>query len=236
MMESDMTQMDTPVVSPEPKKRSTGPLILFLMAAFFMPICMLIYHYVLWYMEQIAIASGSVAALAWSGSAGLAVQAVILTGSVLALWRLTTDTRFKPVYKGWFIAALVAFPALLLRFLGPNNDQLGSILQILICGIAALIAARMQPAKVDWRSGNIALALLLAAFGVGPFIVLGAFGSPTDAILDLLAGVSFGWLAALLMQATTGNRFLDAFGIGQSLPRCLRDWSIARAAWLRAWL
>jgi hypothetical protein len=33
----------------------------------------------------------------------------------------------------------------------------------------------------------------------------------------LLAGLSFGWLAALLMEATTGNRFLDALGIGALL-------------------
>ncbi len=52
---------------------------------------------------------------------------------------------------------------------------------------------------------------------VGPFAVLGAFGSPTDAILSLLAGLSFGWLAALLMESTTENRFLDAFGIAAVL-------------------
>ena len=61
------------------------------------------------------------------------------------------------------------------------------------------------------------LAFLLAAFGVAPFVVFGAFGSPTDVILSLLAGLSFGLLAALLMEATTGNRFLDAFGIGAVL-------------------
>ena len=58
---------------------------------------------------------------------------------------------------------------------------------------------------------------MLAAFGVGPFAIFGAFGALTDAILSLLAGVAFGWLAALLMESTTGNHFLDAFGIGAVL-------------------
>src|SRR5262249_1051150 len=36
-------------------------------------------------------------------------------------------------------------------------------------------------------------------------------------ILSLFAGLSFGWLAVLLMSATTENHFLDAFGIGAVL-------------------
>ncbi|MCK7481623.1 MAG: hypothetical protein M0C28_33940 [Candidatus Moduliflexus flocculans] len=71
--------------------------------------------------------------------------------------------------------------------------------------------------RIDWKAGNVSIALLLAAFGVAPFAVFGAFGSPTDALLGLLAGLSLGLLAAVLMESTTGNRFLDAFGIGAAL-------------------
>jgi subtilisin family serine protease len=213
-MENDMIETVTPTVSPEPRNRSAGALILFLLFALLMPVCLLVYHLVLWTTEQTAIASGSEAQLAWAGLIGLAVQGIILAGIIAILWRFTTDIRFKPVYAGWFRAALMAFPGLLLRLLGPNNDQLGSILQILLCVIAAIMVTRIWGTKIDWRSNNISLAFLLAAFGVGPFAVLGAFGSPTDAILGLLAGLSFGWLAALLMESTTENRFLDAFGIG----------------------
>jgi len=209
-----MTEMEPPIVSPEPRNRSTGAFVLFLLLALPMPICLFIYHFVLWQFEQTAIASGSLAGLAWAGAIGLALQGLVMTGLAVALWRLTTDLRFKPVYAGWFVAALMAFPALLLRLLGPNSDQLGSILQILICVVAAVIVARVRAIKIDWRSSHISFAFLLAAFGIGPFAVLGAFGSPTDAFLSLLAGLSFGWLAALLMESSTENRFLDAFGIG----------------------
>ena len=212
-----MIETAAPSVSPEPRNRSARALVLFLVLALLMPICLLVYHYVVWYMEQTAIASGSLGFLEWSGLIGLAVQGIIMTGITLALWRLTIDIRFKPVYAGWLSACLMAFPGLVLRLLGPNNDQLGSILQILICGIAAVITARVWGIKLGGRSNNISLAFLLAAFGVGPFAILGAFGSPTDAILSLLAGLSFGWLAALLMESTTENRFLDAFGIAAVL-------------------
>ena len=212
-----MIETAAPTVPSEPRNRSTRALVLFLLMALLMPVCLLAYHLILWSAEQTAIASGSQAQLEWAGLVGLAVQGVVLTGITVLLWRLTTDIRFKPVYAGWLGAALLAFPGLVLRLLGPNNDQLGSILQIVICVLAAFIAARVRGARLDRRSGNISLAFLLAAFGVGPFAVLGAFGAPTDALLSLLAGLSLGWLAALLMESTTENRFLDAFGIGTLL-------------------
>jgi subtilisin family serine protease len=212
-----MTEMENVVSTPEPKNRTTGALVLFVLMALPMPLCLLIYHFVLWSTEQSAIASGSLANLAWAGLIGLAVQAVVLTGVIAALWRFTRDDRFKPVYAGWLGASLVAFPALLLWLLGPNNDQIGSIFQILICMIASVIVARIRNVKVDWKANNKSFAFFLAAFGVAPFAIFGALGSPTDSLLNLLAGLSFGWLAALLMESRTENRFLDAFGIGALL-------------------
>src|SRR5512144_1441269 len=127
MMEENMMETNTPVPSTEPRHRSTGALILFLLLALLMPIGLFIYHLVLWSTEQTAIASASEAQLAWAGLVGLAVQGVLLSSIFALLWRFTSDLRFKPVYAGWLIAALMAFPGLLLRLLGPNNDQLGSV-------------------------------------------------------------------------------------------------------------
>ena len=200
-----------------PKNRSTGALILFLVFAIPMPICMFVYHFILWSTEQAAITSGSLANLAWAGPIGLAMQAFVMTGIIAALWYFTKDDHFKPVYAGWLGAALMAFPALALRFFGPNNDQLGSIYQIVICVVAFFVVLRVRKIQIDWKANNISIALFLAAFGVAPFAVLGAFGSPTDTLLGLLAGLSLGLLAAVLMESTTGNKFLDAFGIGAVL-------------------
>src|SRR5687767_4344209 len=212
-----MTEIENEVSTPQLKNRTTGALVLFVLMALPMPLCLLIYHFILWTTEQSAIASGSLSNLAWAGLIGLAVQAVVLMGISAALWRFTQDERFKPVYAGWLGAALMAFPALLLRLLGPNNDQLGSILQILICVIAAVIVSKVRNVKIDWRSNDKSFAFFLSAFGVAPFAILGALGSPTDTLLNLLAGLSIGWLAALLMESTTENKFLDAFGIGAVL-------------------
>ena len=212
-----MIQTDVPVASPEPGQRSEGAAVLFLLMALLVPAGLLIYHLILWSTEQVAIASGSQAQLERAGLIGLAVQGVILTGVIAVLWRFSKDLRFKPVYAGWLVASLLAFAGLLLRLLGPNNDQLGSLLQILICVVSAIAVTRIRGRVSDRRPGNIALAFLFAAFGVVPFAVWGAFGSLTDAILSLLAGLSFGWLAALLMESTTENLLLDALGIGALL-------------------
>lgn len=216
-MDVDLTEIERVVSNPESKNRSTGALILFLLLALPMPFCLLVYHFALWFAEQTAIASGSLAILSWAGLIGLAGQAFVMSSIIAALWYFTKDERFKPVYGGWLGAALIAFPALLLRLLGPNNDQLGSILQILICVVASVVFGRVRHLSMDWRLDNKSFAFFLAAFGVAPFVIFGALGSPTDALLDLLAGLSLGWLAALLMEVTTENRFLDALGIGAML-------------------
>lgn len=214
-MQNDLNQPVQP--KEESKNRSVGALILFLVFALPAPLCMFLYHLVLWSMEQTAIASGSLAYFKWAGAVGLAVQAFVMTGVIAALWYFTRDERFKPVYAGWLGAALMAFPALALRFIGPNNDQVGALYQIVISVTAFFIVSKVRKVTIDWKAGSVSFALLLAAFGVAPFAVFGAFGSPSDALLNLLAGLSLGLLAAVLMEATTGNRFLDACGIGATL-------------------
>ena len=217
MMDMQPTPAEPVTPSSEPKNRSTAALLFFLLFALPMPLCLLAYHYGLWYAEQIAIASASLSNLAWAGLIGLGVQAILMSGGIALLRHFTRDARFNPIYAGWLGAALMAFPALLLRLLGPNNDQLGSIFQIVLCLVATVVFAFLRKIKMDWRLGNLSLGFMLAAFGVAPFAVLGAFGSLTDAALSLLAALSFGLLAATLIESTTGNLLLDAFGIGALL-------------------
>lgn len=196
----------------QPQNRSIGALLVFLLFALPAPLCLFLYHFMLWSMEQAAIASGSLAYFQWAGLAGLALQAVTAAAFSAALWYFAKDERFKPVYAGWLGAALMAFPALGLRLLGPNNDQVGALYQIFLCVVAFVVVSKVRKVRLEWNAASLSAALLLAAFGVGPFAVWGAFGSPADALLGLLAGMSLGALAAVLMEAATGNRFLDAFG------------------------
>lgn len=201
----------------QPQNRSTGALWVFVLFIFPMPLCLSIYHFVVWTTEQSAIISLSAKQMEWAGLIGLAVQAVVMSAFTAALWYFTKDERFKPVYAGLLVAALMAFPALLLRMLGPNNDQLGSIIQFILALIAALIVIWIRKNEIIWNAKSLPFGLIVAGVGVIPFAVYGSFGSAGDASLSLLASLSFGLLAAVLMNATTENRFLDGVGIGAVL-------------------
>ena len=201
----------------EPQNRSMGALAVFLIFVLPMPFCLLVYHFILWSTEQSAIASLSLKNLESAGLIGLAVQAVLVTVFLVGLQKFTTEDRFKPIYAGLIAASAMAFPGLLLKFIGPNNDQFGSMVQALICIVGADVVMRTQKRKLDWDRGSMPFGLVIAAIGFAPFAIYGAFGSFGDAFLSLLASLAFGVLAATLMESSTGNFFLDGIGIGAVL-------------------
>ncbi|MCQ3938917.1 MAG: peptidase S8 [Chloroflexi bacterium] len=200
----------------ETKNRSGGALALFLLIALLMPVCLLVYHFVLWYSEQFALVSLSLGFFAWVGPLGLAAQAAAVSLVTGLLWRYTSDDRFKPWYFGMFAASLMGFPALLLRTLGANNDQIGSMLQFLFAASAALVVIRIRKKELVWDAGAIPFGLLIAALGVFPLAVYGSLGSAGDVFLALLAGLAFGLLAAALM-AEAENVLLNGVGAGAIL-------------------
>jgi hypothetical protein len=202
---------------PEPQNRTSTALIIFLIFALPMPFCMLLYHLLLWNLEQTAIATLSLKALTSAGWIGLAIQALIMTGTTAALWYFTKDDRFKPVYAGMLGASLIAFPALLLKFIDPNNDQLGSIIQFFLCAIGLGILIFIRKNKIEWGSASLPLGLVIAGFGAIPFALYGSFGSFGDAFLSLLVSIVFGLFAAGLMESSTENVLLDGVGIGAVL-------------------
>jgi hypothetical protein len=212
-----MNEIASNIPVTEPQNRTTGALVLFLFFALPMPACLLLYHFIVWSMEQTALTSLSLSNFAWSGPIGLAAQALFMTSICAALWHFTKDNRFKPVYAGWIGAAVMAFPALLLRLIGPNYDQIGSLAQLTLSLVAALTVLRIRKNKLEWKTNNIGFGLIVAGFGILPLAIYGSLGSFGDAFLSLLAGLAFGVLAASLMEATTGNVFLDALGIGATL-------------------
>ncbi len=104
----------------------------------------------------------------------------------------------------------------MLRFLGPNNDQVGALLQIVIASLGAVVILifNRRSLRFDRR---VLFALTIVPFGIWPFLLWGALGSGTDILLNLLAGLAFGLLAASLIVVTESNYFLNGLGIGTLL-------------------
>ena len=207
--------MNEPIAIPETpietKPRSTIPVILLVIFAPALFFGLLAYQYALWFSGQIFGTALRLSQVALIEAGGLAAQAVILTLVIGLVWHFTRDERFRPVYAGWLGASLAAFPAIALRFLGPHNDQLGSLLQIVLCLIGAAIAWRFN--KMTWNGRALPAALMIAALGIFPLVTAGALGSFPDFGLALLSGLSLGLFATLLYRPTTGNVFTDALGI-----------------------
>ncbi len=202
-------------VTPRPERATSGgATALFIAAAAGLYGMIVIGHVVAWNLEQTAIADESFRALLNAGKVWFLVQAAILAvlcGIAVAV----SKSVFRPVYRSWLIAALITLPAWFLRFLGPNNDQVGAFLQIVIALLAAaavlLVARDRRPLAFDRRA---LFALAVVPFGIWPFLLWGALGSGTDTILNLFAGLSFGLLAASLIVTTESNYFLNGLGIG----------------------
>lgn len=205
--------MNKPAISiPESKPRSKAPLILLILFAPALCCGLQAALYALWSSEQVRT-SAALKDLAQTDAFGLAALAALASIVTGALWGFVRDERFRPVFAGWFGASLIAFPGIALRFVGPNNDQLGMLVQIAICWIGIAVAWILNRNKMPWNWGMVPAALMTVAVGVYPLVRSGALGSPGDLGLALVAGLSFGLLASLLIHPTTGNVWTDALGI-----------------------
>lgn len=165
-----------------------------------------------WFLEQLALTSLSVERLAASGWIWFIIQ-VVLVALASGLAFVFSSDPFRPIYRGWLIGCLVTLPALVLRFIGPNQDQLGALVQAfigLVAGGAILLARRRS---LDFSLRPVLIALAIVPLAVWPFLLWGALGSGSDLPIELLAGLAFGLLAAGLVATTTRNFLLDGLGI-----------------------
>ena len=198
--------------TPTPNKPlTTGAVILFVLAVIGISALIVIGQVVVWNLEQTAIADESYDMLANAGRIWFPIQALIIAG-VAAIGVAVSKSVFRPMYRSWMLAALVTLPAWVLQFLGPNQDQLGATIQILLALLAAvgMLLFRRREIGLD---GRALFALAVVPLGIWPFLLWGALGSGTDIILNLLAGLAIGLLAGSLIITTDGGYFLNGLGI-----------------------
>ena len=205
-------------VSPEPVKGAPGKLSAFaifgfILAVLALPITILLGHSIAWVLEQSALQTGSVEFLSVSGKIWFPAQALIVSLAAGLLFFFSRNS-LRPVYKGWLLAGLVTLPAYILRFIGPNQDQLGALIQIAIGLFGGGILLFLRRRSLDFSLRPALTALAIVPLAIWPFLLWGATGSGADILLNLLAGLSFGLLAAVLLTKTTGNFLLDGLGIG----------------------
>ncbi len=194
-------------------KPSALTIFLFVLAAFALTLLIYAGQFVAWFMEQSAILSGSLSFLGAAGKVWFVTQAISLALLCGFGWLISTSA-FRPVYRSWLIADLMTLPGLALRFLGPNQDQVGALLQILIGGLGGLLLWLVHKPSLRDERRLLSSALAFVPLGVWPFLLWGALGSGSDIGLNLLAGLAFGFLAANLAVVSGAGRLLDGIGLG----------------------
>ncbi len=177
----------------------------------------------------------------------LAVGEAVLIGLPLlllsAVWR---RSRYQGIFQTWAVATAFLIFLLPAEAVRSTSIQLQAVLQILLALVfsgATILLARLRSRRLlastdqnlteerpDRRSSfGLLPVLLISALIAYPWLAWGAFGSPLDIFLELLAALSFGLATALLLDrfmlpdfrsqaAGTWRDFvLGSFGIATTL-------------------
>ncbi|MBI3763735.1 MAG: hypothetical protein HY260_17970, partial [Chloroflexi bacterium] len=175
--------------------------LLFAAASFWIVLITVLYHLIAWVVDQSLLISG--APLPWFAWPLISWgHGLLLALPILPLAFLVRAPRFRAVYQTWALAVGYLFVLALPRFFPAAWSQPASLAQIVLSGLCAaglLIFARTRGHKIGRRLGALGPALALAPIVALPWLAYGALGSPLDAVLDLLAGLSLGLFAGLLI-------------------------------------
>ena len=142
-----------------------------------------------------------VPAFSWVLASWLNGVLLLLPLAPLAL--LTRPPRLRAAYQSWALAAIYMIFLTLVRFLPEAHNQAAALAQVVLaaaCLATVLLVARRRGYRLQ-RDRRAALpALALAPVVALPWPALGALGSPLNAVLNLLAGITFGLFAAALLE------------------------------------
>ena len=158
-------------------------------------------HIVAWLTDQFLLISDIYSPwyvwplISWAHVALLAIFVVPLAVFV-------RTPRWRAAYQTWALSlAFVALVALA-RVFSASQLQPSSLAFAVLgaIGSAALIAfARRQNRKVALDRSALPIALIAAPIIIAPILAFGALGSILDTLLTLLAGLSFGLFAGILL-------------------------------------
>jgi len=179
-----------------------------------------------------------------------AVEIILLGVPLLVFAGFWQNQRLKAVFKTWAWAVGLTLLLIPVQLTGQLDTQAKACLQILLSVVfvvLVLLLSRRGPSPLQIRLGvndspsrqrlglAWSLALLMAAFVAYPWLAWGALGSFLDTTLDVLAAISVGVAAGLILERfllqslsqissepdaapfNGGEFFLGGFSIGATL-------------------
>jgi len=158
-------------------------------------------HIVAWFVDQTLLIEGiSMPWYAWpliSWAHGL-----VLIVPVVLLMLLTRAPRLRAAYQTWSLAIAYLFVVGWVRSFSITQAQAAALAQIVLSLLAVMVLVTWATAKghtLKVRFAMLIPAVAIVPLMIAPSLLWGALGSPVDALLDLLAGLSFGLFAGILI-------------------------------------
>ncbi len=170
-----------------------------------------------WLAGQVLLVEGT--PLPWYANLLIAWgHALLLAMLLVPLASFTRVPRFRAVYRAWTLALAAGALLALARLFPWLWTQAAALAQAAVClllvGLLRWLVhppAHGQRRSEPWPWLGLALGPLLAV----PWVLWGALGAPLDAVLGLLAGLSFSWLAGTLLDRALIVTFTnDSRGLG----------------------
>jgi subtilisin family serine protease len=192
--------------------------VLFAFACAWLVVVTIVAQSATWFYDQFQLLQGVVTP-GWFWVAAAFGQALLLALPVALLLALVRAPRFRAAYTTWAIAIGFATLLSLARLCPITWTQPAAVAQIILSLLAtfALTKLRNQAgtlsndvAKPTFSIFNSQFLILAPALSIGMLVILpwlrdGALGSPLDTLLHLLAALSLGLFAGVLL-----DRFLVA--------------------------
>lgn len=191
---------------------------LFALACFWVATVTIVAQSAAWFYDQFQQLQGAVTP-GWFWLAVALAQALLLALPVLPLAALVRAPRFRAAYRAWAIAIGFGLLLSLARLCPITWTQPAAVVQIVLSVLAALGLSKLKIENDKLKNEftttrfsilNSQFSILAVALSIGMLIILpwlrdGALGSPLDTLLNLLAALSLGIFAGLLL-----DRFLVA--------------------------
>jgi subtilisin family serine protease len=183
-------------------------------------------HALGWLIDQVLMIQG-IAIPLWLWPVSTWGLAVLLALLIAPLAFFTEAPRFRAAYQTWGLAILFTLLLALVRFAPTLQEQFAAVLQIgLTLAATVLLAAvaHWRNRALGWPNSSGVLNVLgMVPVLVFPFGLFGALGSPLDSFLNLLAGLSLGLFAGVLLDTFLLRRLaVHTGGAG---------WDIAFGGW-----
>jgi len=197
--------------SPAPAQFDVLSFLLFSVAAIWIAVVVIVMQFGAWFYSQTQLIDG-VPVPGWFWIVIAVVQALFTGAPALVLAAFGGTPGVRAAARTWFWAIAFGLLLSLARLCPVTWTQPAAVVQIVLSLLATLFLTKLRIENEELRTDQstkqfsilnsqfVILALAVGMLIILPWLRNGAFGSPTDTLLNLLATLSLGLFAGVLFD------------------------------------